>query len=637
MKISYKIGLFSILIAIIPMLIVGVAGYEKSAKMLFDSQIKITEQSVIKAEDQIVKKLEETKHIVTTLVRNIGSQGMEEGFKTFASVASTYQDYKYAYLGVEETGDFLISPKIDLPPGFDPRKRPWYGIARDKNPVVSEPYVDAASGEVMVTVSQAVLKDGKKVGVVGLDLDFSIISKQISDIKIGETGYVFALFKDGTTLIHKDPKLIGQNLAEKLGFIKQMIELKNGLLEYDFKGAKFSVVRTLKDYPWTLGGGTFYSEIKKPLIALRNFNLIMGAVTLVVVLIGIFFMTRSITGPLSRINLNMEDIAEGEGDLTRRLDVTSRDEIGALAKSFNLFVEKLNRIIGSIAQNSVKLGGASNDMHRISKEMTEGTTMMSSTSDSVAAAAEEMSSNMTSVSAAIEQSSTNLSMVSAAVEEMTSTINEIAQNTEKTSLSSQQAVSRTKTASDNIDKLNKSAKEIGNVVETINDISEQTNLLALNATIEAARAGEAGKGFAVVANEIKDLARQTAKATLEIKEKIGNIQTSTQMTISEIEAVATDINSVNEMIDNVASAVEEQSVTTKEISSNIGQAARGIQEVTENVTQSSSVAGEIANDIAHLNQTVKNMADKTSQVNACSGDLNLLSDELKKTVNLFKI
>jgi len=637
MKISYKIGIFSILIAIIPMLIIGITGYKKGVKMLFENQIKLTEESIIRAEDQIVKKLEESKKVAASLAASIEIYGAEEGFKLFSAVSSNYKDYKNIFFGDEATGKFLITPSVDLPADYDPRKRPWYSIAQGSNAVVSAPYIDAASSTTTVTISHAVIKNGKKIGVVGVDLAFNIISRQITDIKIGETGYVFVLYKDGTTLIHKDPKQIGKNLKEKVPFIKQILELKNGLLEYNFKGDKFSVVRTLDEYGWTLGGGTYYSEIKKPLIALRNFNLIVGFITLILVLVGIFFMNRNITAPLSSISMNLKDIAEGEGDLTRKLEVKSKDEIGILADSFNTFVDKLKSIIGDIAQNSIKLDGSSNEILGISKDMAQGTESMASTSESVAAAAEEMSSNMSSVAAAIEESSTNISMVSAAAEEMTSTINEIAQSTEKTRSSSQQAVSRTKVASDNIEKLNTSARDIGNVVDTISDISDQTNLLALNATIEAARAGEAGKGFAVVANEIKDLARQTAEATLEIKEKIENIQDSTKETITEIEAVTKEINSVNEMIDGVAAAVEEQSVTTQEIASNVGQAAQGIQEVTGNVSQSSSVAGEIASDIATVNQTVREMADKTSEVNTCSDDLNQLSKNLKETVNLFKI
>ena len=289
---------------------------------------------------------------------------------------------------------------------------------------------------------------------------------------------------------------------------------------------------------------SFESEDLKAPMREMGIRTMMIVVPLVLILFGIFYfiINRFITRPLKRMAKGMDDIAQGEGDLTRRLDAASNDEIGHLAKSFNMFVGKLRTIIADIAEGADKLDSSSRNLTGISNEMAQGTESMASTSESVVAAAEEMSSNMSSVAAAIKQSSTNISMVSAAAEEMTSTINEIFQSTEKTRESSQQAVSRTKIASKNSDMLSTFARDIGNVVETISDISDQTNLLALNATIEAARAGEAGKGFAVVANEIKDLARQTAEATLVIKEKIESIQDSTKVTISEIEVVTTEIN-----------------------------------------------------------------------------------------------
>jgi len=348
-------------------------------------------------------------------------------------------------------------------------------------------------------------------------------------------------------------------------------------------------------------------------------------------------LARSINRSINDVVAGLKDAAQGEGDLTKRLRVKSKDEIGSLAKWFNTFVQKLHGIITDIAGNSEKLHISSSELFVISKKMSDGADKMSVKSGTVAAAAEEMSSNLSSVAAAAEQSSTNISMVSSAAEEMKSTINEIAQNTEKTRISSNLAVDRTKKASENIDQLSKSAQKIGKVVETINEISEQTNLLALNATIEAARSGEAGKGFAVVAGEIKTLARQTAEATMEIKQKIETIQDSTSQTVSEIEEISLAIKTVNEMIDTVAASVEEQSVTTKEIASNVIQATQGIQEVTENVTQSSTVANEIAKDIAEVNQAATEMSANSTQVNARAGGLSQLSEQLKKTIDQFKI
>ena len=358
---------------------------------------------------------------------------------------------------------------------------------------------------------------------------------------------------------------------------------------------------------------------------------------IVIGLLLAFVISRGISLPLRQAVDGLGDIARGEGDLTRRLKVKAKDEFGDLCDNFNQFMEKMQKIISGISENTGMLEGASQDLLAVSVKMSDNSHSLSERSNTVAAAAEEMSANMTSVAASVEESSTNVNMVSAAADQMTSTINEISSNTGKTRITSEQAVSRTQNAAENINQLSLSAQEIDKVVETITEISEQTNLLALNATIEAARAGEAGKGFAVVAGEIKALAMQTSDATLQIKESIKNIQTSTGQTVSEIEQVTSAINSVNEMIDTVSASVEEQSVTTREIASNVGQAAQGLQEVTENVAQSSQVSGEIATDIATIDQTTTSMSENATKVDSSARELNRLAGVLKDTVAQFKI
>ncbi len=333
----------------------------------------------------------------------------------------------------------------------------------------------------------------------------------------------------------------------------------------------------------------------------------------------------------------VKDIAEGEGDLTRRLEVKSEDEVGELAKWFNVFMEKLQKIIKDIAGNAVILGDSSSELSNLSEQMSKESNNMSGKSNTVASAAEEMNSNMNSVSAATEEAATNVNMVASAAEEMTATINEIAQNSEKASNITTEAVTQTQSASNKVDELGLAADEIGKVVETITEISEQVNLLALNATIEAARAGEAGKGFAVVANEIKDLAKQTAEATQEIKGKIGAIQDSTGDTIIEIGQILKIINDINDIVATIATAVEEQSVTTREMAGNIAQASHGISEVNDNVAQSSGVAAEIAKDIGDVNQAAGEISSSSGQVDMSAVELSKLAVQLNEMVGKFKV
>jgi methyl-accepting chemotaxis protein len=179
--------------------------------------------------------------------------------------------------------------------------------------------------------------------------------------------------------------------------------------------------------------------------------------------------------------------------------------------------------------------------------------------------------------------------------------------------------------------------DIGKVTETIADISAQTNLLALNATIEAARAGEAGKGFAVVANEIKDLAKQTAQATGEIKERIDGIQHSTNVTVTGIKKISDIITEIDTIVSSIAVSLDEQSATMTELTSNIVQAGEGIGEVSENVAQSSMVSQQISTDISEVYNAVSEISTGTGDVRRNAEELRLLSRSLKKLIEKFKI
>lgn len=365
---------------------------------------------------------------------------------------------------------------------------------------------------------------------------------------------------------------------------------------------------------------------------------VVAVVILVTLLIVIAICLRLVlVRPLNKISDSLRDIAEGEGDLTKKLDASMGGILGELTKWFNVFLEKLRSIITDIVGIAQMIGASSVDFSALSSRIAAGSGEMKARSNNVATAAEEMSSNMQSLSAAIEQSSENLEKISDAVAEMTSTVNGIATNANKARSITEEAVTEAGNATERMASLGKAAFDIGKVTEAITNISEKTNLLALNATIEAARAGDFGKGFAVVANEIKELANQTSESTKLIKGQIVGIQTSSDEAVSEIGRISRVIKEVNGIVTTIATAVGQQTDTTEEIAGNVAKASQGVAEISDNVAQCSRVAGDIAKDIASVDGNVSEIANECVMMNSSAEKLLNQADQLKGMVGRFKI
>ena len=651
-------GLF---IVLIPLTIVGFLSFSKTQIALTDLsknqvagiasdlarmtrntlEMEMSRAITMASQELVVNLATDVKAVGIENAKAHAEKVFEELRKQFSTMGENYQGIFVTdvngmiYTGVLEDGSIYKKVNLAQNPSFLKAKL-------DGTVNISEMIISKASGKPATSAFAPIKSEGGEfLGVFGTVIKAQYFTELIASRKVGNTGYGIMINKNGLVLAHPKPehimKLNASGIAEMKVYTDKMIAGETGVESYVFKGVpKIAGFAPVGVNGWSVSATQNENEFLAASHSIRNTNAIITLIAGLIVTVIVLLAARGIVRPINAAVAGLKDIAQGEGDLTMRLEVRSHDEVGELARWFNVFIEKLQGIIKDITGGVATLSSSSTELSAISEQMSQGVATVSEKATTVAAAAEEMNANMSGVAAAMEESSTNTNMVATAAEEMSATIGEIAKNAEKARGISDEAAHKASSASTNMDRLGEAANAIGKVIETITDISEQVNLLALNATIEAARAGDAGKGFAVVANEIKELAKQTAAATQDIKGKIEDIQGTTNATVGQIGEITKVITDVNEVVATIATAVEEQSVATREIAGNVAQASQGIQEVNENVNQSSTVSAEISQEIADVSVSMNEMSTSSSQVNLSAQELSKLSESLKHMVGQFK-
>nr|WP_248799828.1 methyl-accepting chemotaxis protein [Pseudomonas sp. MWU13-2105] len=533
------------------------------------------------------------------------------------AITSTFMG---AYLGNKD-GSFMIRPDSKMPDGYDPRARPWYKSAENSNSAaLTEPYIDLASGQLVISIVNTVRKAGQGIGVVGGDLSLQAIADSLSALSFAGNGYAFLVSADGKILVHPDKALVMKNLSD--AYPRDTPRIGNEISETEVNGktriVAFAPIKGLSSVTWYVGLSVDKDKAFSMLSKFRSSAAVATTVAVLIIIALLGLLIRALMQPLHVMTRAMQDIADGEGDLTRRLTIESQDEFGLLGSAFNRFVERIHtsiREVSSATQQvnevALRVVSASNSSMLNSDEQANRTNSVAAAINQLGAAAQEIARNAAQAST---QASDARGLAADGQQVVERSIKAMHQLSEMLA-----------TSSTNIESLNSKTVNIGQILEVITSISQQTNLLALNAAIEAARAGEAGRGFAVVADEVRNLAHRTQESAQQVQTMIEELQVGARESVGtmgqsqrhsqesveianlageRLSSVTLRIGEIDGMNQSVATATEEQTSVVESINMDISEINTLNQEGVENLQSTLRACADLEQQAARLKQLV---------------------------------
>ena len=563
--------------------------------------------------------------LVENAAQNIAINPEQSVVASLLEQKALTSSFMATYVG-DSQGTFTIRPDTKMPDGFDPRVRPWYKGAQASNgSTLTEPYIDAATGQLIISVATPSTKAGQNIGVVGGDLSLQTLVDNIGALNFGGMGYAFLVSADGKVLVHPDKALVMKTLADV--YPKDTPKISADFSEVQANGkaniVTFTPIKGLPSVNWYLGISVDKDTSFAMLSKFRTSAVIATIIAVVIIIALLGMLIRVLLQPLHLMTKAMQDIADGEGDLTRRLVIQNNDEFGTLGNAFNRFVERIHTSIREVSS-------ATEQVNEVALRVVSASNSSMVNSDEQANRTNSVAAAINQLGAAAQEIARNAAQASNQASDARHLAEDGQQVVERNIKAMTQLSSMISASSSNIEALNSKTVNIGQILEVITSISQQTNLLALNAAIEAARAGEAGRGFAVVADEVRNLAHRTQESAQQVQTMIEELQVGARDSVSTMsESQRHSLDSVE--IANLAGE-RLNSVTLR-----IGEIDGMNQSVATATEEQTSVVESINMDITEINTlNQEGVENLQSTLRACS-DLEQQASRLKQLVGSFRI
>jgi len=649
-SIKSKLIISFIAILLIPTLMVGFMSF-KNAKDEIKKQILLSSEKNVMLLDKFLNskiepKLFDAAYFTETLNRDSYSE------KELQNTIAKFKQYKYlheeslnVYMGTD-SGKMLLFPNQELPQGFDPRERSWYkdALASNGKAIITNPYVDAATGDLLVTVAQAV-SDGS--GVFGIDISLNELKEITDGISIGEQGYPAILGTDRSYIVHPTQKPGDKAQGD---WVSKVFANQKGHLSYIYNGIEKEMdFHTNGLTGWKIIGSMDLSEVDKAAQPILFATLMVLAIFILIGVLLSYFIVKSITLPLKELGEITDRVANG--DLTKSFVVKKHDEIGKLGTSFNNMILALKELIQQVGEKSDLLASSSGQLNASSEQNNHATEQVANSIQEVASGTENQRNMVHQSTEVVKEMSDSIDKIMRNAQEVADTAKDanivVAEGEQSIQKSVHQMKNINETVADLgqvIHTLGTRSNEISQIVDVISEIAGQTNLLALNAAIEAARAGEHGKGFAVVADEVRKLAEQSAKSTESIRQLIDSIQADTNAAVVSmdkgteevekgieiVDLAGASFRQIQEFVDNVAAQIHEVSASMEEM-------GQGAKQVVEYVSRIEEITAGVNSESQEVSAATEEQLASMQEIAASAASLSYMAEELQESVRKFKI